>query len=63
MKVVLLVCIILIIHYLKPSLTYRGNGEFREWGIGMDSLGYKKTLLDMRWIIMMVCILLVKIDK
>lgn len=59
-KIIVLVSIILIIDFCKSSITHKNNGEPREWGIGRDSLGYSRTLIDMRWIIIVACLILAK---
>jgi hypothetical protein len=43
---------------LKPRLLYKPNGKPREYGIGHDHEGYKKTLYSLHFIVFVVAIFL-----
>lgn len=49
---------ILIIYMLKPSISFKPNGQLRSYGFGYDSDGYKKTLYTMHNIIILTAVIL-----
>lgn len=49
---------ILLYYFLKPSITFKLNGVQREYGIGYDSNGYKKTLITMNNVIILMVVLI-----
>jgi hypothetical protein len=58
-KILLLVGIIIFIYMLKPSIMFKPNGKMREYGLGYDNDGYKKTMYSMQTIILLVALYLV----
>lgn len=40
---------IIFIYIIKPNLIFRQDGKLREYGVGLDSDGYKKTLYTMHF--------------
>lgn len=52
----------MIADFAKSSITHKNTGEAREFGMGNDSNGYKRTLIDMRWIIIVTCVILSKLN-
>lgn len=50
--------IILLIYIIKPNISFKSSGQLREYGIGYDSHGYKKTLYTTYNIILFITILL-----
>jgi hypothetical protein len=49
---------ILIFYMVKPSISFKPNGQLRSYGFGYDSDGYKKTLYTMHNIIILLAVLL-----
>lgn len=49
---------ILIVYMLKPSISFKPNGQLRNYGFGYDSDGYKKTLYTMHNIIILIAVIL-----
>ena len=49
---------ILIFYMVKPSISFKPNGQLRTYGFGYDSDGYKKTLYTMHNIIILLAVLL-----
>lgn len=58
---VYLVLVIISLWTIKPNFIFKPTGVPREWGTGMDQEGYKKTLIDLRWCILMTIIILLKL--
>jgi hypothetical protein len=48
---------ILIFYLIKPSISFKPNGQLRNYGVGYDSDGYKKTLYTMHTIIILIAVL------
>lgn len=48
---------ILIFYMIKPSISFKPNGQLRSYGFGYDSDGYKKTLYTMHNIIILLAVL------
>jgi hypothetical protein len=46
--------IIIIIYIVKPNIIFKPNGKLRDYGIGYDSEGYKKTLYSFHFVILIV---------
>jgi hypothetical protein len=59
-KITCIIAFILFIYAIKPRFMFKNNGEPREWGVGLDSKGYKKTLLDIHWGIIVFVVLCIK---
>ena len=53
-----LICIIIIFYIVKPSISFKPSGQLRNYGIGLDTDGYKKTLYTMQNLIIFITILL-----
>lgn len=53
-----LLCIIILLYIIKPSISFKPNNKLREFGFGYDSENYKKTLYTMSNIIIFTVILL-----
>lgn len=53
--------LIVSLFYFKPAILFKPNGKPREYGFGIDSEGYKKTLFTLHFmIIIIVCIIYFK---
>ena len=50
---------IIVLYMLKPSFVFKPNGKPRQYGIGHDTEGYKKTLYSLQTVIIFVVILLI----
>lgn len=57
-RVLYLVGFIFVMFMLKPRFFYKPNGKPREYGLGYDHEGYKKTLYSVQFIILVVAIFL-----
>lgn len=55
------VLFILFIYWLKPNVLFKPNGKPREYGFGIDNEGYKKTLYNLHFIIILIIIIILKI--
>jgi hypothetical protein len=56
-KIITLIFIIVLIYIIKPSITFLPNGKPREYGVGYDSEGYKKTFYTMQNLILLTAII------
>lgn len=54
----IIIVIILILYFVKPSFMFKANGQTRHYGVGYDSNDYKKTLYTMQNVIIFTTILL-----
>lgn len=43
-----LIGVIILLYIVKPSISFKSNGQLREYGFGYDKDGYKKTLYTMQ---------------
>ena len=50
--------IIVAFYLIKPSISFKPNGQLRNYGFGYDSDGYKKTLYTMHTLIILLAVLL-----
>jgi len=59
-KVILLIIIsfIVIIYTIKPNILFKPNKKIREYGVGYDNEGYKKTLYNFQFILLLLIIIL-----
>ena len=53
-KVLLIVGGLMCIYIIKPNIIFKPNGKLREYGLGYDSEGYRKTLYSMQTIILVL---------
>lgn len=60
-KIIYLIIIICVIYVVKPSVLFKANGKLRNYGVGVDSEGYKKTLYSFHLVIILIAIFLVYI--
>jgi hypothetical protein len=49
---------IYIMYYTKPHVMFKPNGKIREFGLGIDYEGYKKTLYNLQFIILVLTIII-----
>ena len=49
---------ILIIYILKPNIIFKPNGKIRQFGLFYDNEGYKKTLYNLQFLLVIFIILL-----
>jgi hypothetical protein len=49
--------IIILIYIMKPSLIFKPNGEHREYGLGYDKDGYKKSIYTMQLMIVLIVVM------
>ena len=49
---------IIIFYIIKPSISFKPNGQLRNYGFGYDSDGYKKTLYTMYNMVIILAIIL-----
>lgn len=48
---------ILLFYLIKPSISFKPNGQLRNYGLGYDSDGYKRTLYTMHTMIILFAVL------
>jgi hypothetical protein len=53
-----LISAIIFFYIVKPSISFKPNGQLRNYGFGVDTDGYKKTLYTMQNIVILITILL-----
>lgn len=49
---------IVLVYLTKPSLFFKSNNQLREYGIGVDNEGYKRTLYTFQFFIIITAIVL-----
>jgi hypothetical protein len=49
---------IILFYIIKPSISFKPNGQLRNFGFGIDTDGYRKTLYTMQNIVILITILL-----
>lgn len=47
-----------LLFFLKPSILFKNEYSFREFGVGLDSEGYQKTLFNIFTIILIGLVIL-----
>lgn len=59
-KFIILTVVIFIIgvYTIKPNIFFKPNRKLREYGIGYDNEGYKKTLYNLQFILILLIIIL-----
>jgi hypothetical protein len=57
-KIPYLFGIIIIIYIVKPNILFKPNGKLRDYGLGYDHEGYKKTLYSFHFIILIIVLML-----
>lgn len=50
--------IIILLYMLKPPILFKPNGKPRNYGVGYDEDGYKKTLYTFQFSIIIIIIIL-----
>ena len=53
-----LIGVIVLVYLIKPSLFFKSNNQLREYGIGIDNDGYKRTLYTFQFFIIITAIIL-----
>jgi|APCry1669192647_1035423.scaffolds.fasta_scaffold13083_1 preprotein translocase subunit YajC len=60
----LLIIFIVFVYTVKPNILFKPNNKLREYGIGYDNEGYKKSLYNLQLIIViMILIFYMKYHK
>lgn len=54
---------ILLLFVIKPSFCFKPNDQPREYGVGLDSSGYKKTFFSMNIMIIFIVLLVYFLNK
>ena len=59
-KFIILTIVIFIvgIYTMKPNIFFKPNKKLREFGLGYDNEGYKKTLYNLQFILILLIIIL-----
>jgi hypothetical protein len=57
-KIPYLFGIIIIIYIIKPNILFKPNGKLRDYGVGYDNEGYKKTLYSFHYVILIIVLFL-----
>ena len=55
-KIIYLFIFIISIYIIKPNIFFKSNGKPRNYGIGFDNEGYKKTLYTFQFLIIILAI-------
>jgi hypothetical protein len=55
-KIPYIIAIIIIIYILKPNFIFKPNGSHREYGLGYDRDGYKRSIYSMHVVIILIVI-------
>ncbi len=58
-QVMYLLFFIIALFIIKPSIFFSANGKARQFGVGVDSEGYKKTLYTVHIAIIVVVALVI----
>lgn len=58
-----IICILLLIFIIKPSIIFKPDGKIREFGLGYDDSNNKKTLFNIQFILLLVVIFTKKLMK
>ena len=54
-QIIFYVMICILLYFIaKPSITFKPNNKLREYGFGIDTEGYKKTIYTMHNIILII---------
>lgn len=59
-KLPYLALLIVFIFQIQPSFLFKPNGKPREYGLGLDSEGYKKTILNLHFFILCASVIIYK---
>ena len=62
-NIVLLVLSVVILYMIKPTFIYKPNGRLREYGVGYDKMGFKKTFFTFPIVILIIVIALNELKK
>jgi hypothetical protein len=57
-RIIYLIFLIFLIYMYKPTIIFKPNGKLREYGIGNDHEGYKKTFYTFQFVIIL-CVVIV----
>lgn len=49
--------LVVLLFIIKPSIVFKPNDSIREYGVGVDDQGYKKTLFSVHFIIIIMAAL------
>lgn len=56
-KITYVICLVVIVYLIKPSMAFKPNGQHREYGVGTDSTGYKRSIYTMPMFVVVIVIL------
>lgn len=51
---------VIALFYLKPTITFKPNGKPREYGFGLDSENFKKTLFTVHFFVILFAFFIFK---
>ena len=57
MIIPLLMIFIVFVYTVKPNILFKPNNKLREYGVGYDNEGYKKTLYNLQLIIIIIVLI------
>ncbi len=52
--------IIAALYLIKPSILFKPNGKPRDYGVGFDEEGYRKTLYTFQFVIIIAVLIIIK---
>ncbi|NDC95006.1 hypothetical protein EBZ38_04195 [bacterium] len=59
-KILYIACLVSIVFLIKPSLAFKPNGTHREYGLGVDKEGYKRSIYTMPVFVVVIVVLVNK---
>lgn len=59
-KLAFLALLIVFVFQIQPSFLFKPNEKPREYGFGIDSEGYKKTILNLHFFIICASVIIYK---
>ena len=57
-KIIYICAFIIIIYIIKPSIVFKEDNTLRDYGVGYDETGHKKSLYNLQFIIIIVALIL-----
>jgi hypothetical protein len=57
-KICILVGILISIYIIKPNILFKPNGKVRDYGVGYDYDGYRKSLYSMQTLIIILAVII-----
>lgn len=62
-RIIYLIFVIFFLYTYKPTILFKPNGKLREYGIGYDREGYKRTFYSFQFTIIICAVLVMYFIK